>query len=166
MRELVLYLRRNPVDLVYTLFVMPVLSVFVLLLSNPFFSYQALRYDIGSLFYVLSESYWLLEETAGIWIRPIGIVYMFSVSLVFVLVVRQVQLGGGSSFEGVLGFIPSLFVGCAGCSAGILGFVTATGLSVLPFSSFVITYSLIVIGFGVSVYSLVQIGDPTLCSVD
>jgi hypothetical protein len=148
------------------LFVTPVLSVVVLLLSNPFFSFQALRYDIGSLFYVLSESYWLLEETAGILIRPVGVVYMFSVSLLFVLLARQVQVGEGSSFKGVLSFIPSFFVGCAGCSAGILGFVTATGLSILPVSSFVITYSLIAIGFIVSVYSLVQIGDPTVCSVE
>lgn len=166
MKNLSLYLRRNPVDLVYALFVMPVLSMVVLLFSNPFFSFQALRYDIGSLFYVLSESYWLLEETAGIWIRPVGVLYMFTVSLLFVLLVRQVQFGGESSFGGVLGFIPSFFVGCAGCSAGILGFVTATGLSVLPFSSFVITYSLISIGFGVSLYSLEKIGDPTVCSVD
>jgi len=59
---------------------------------------------------VLSESYWLLEETAGIWIRPVGVLYMFTVSLLFVLLVRQVQVGGESSFGGVLGLYRSFLL--------------------------------------------------------
>lgn len=158
------YLKSNKRLLIYSVILTPVISISVLLLSNPFFSYQSLLFDITSIFYVISENYWLLEHTAGYMILPIGILYSYLIAILFILTFKQITLNNNiNSAKNVFGIIPAFFVGCAGCSAGILGLFTTTGLATLPFSSFTITYVVIFLGFIISIYSLNRIGNPEVC---
>lgn len=164
-RENIRYLKSNKILLVYSVILTPLISISVLLLSNPFFSYQSILFDITSIFYVISENYWLLEHTAGAMILPIGILYSYLIAILFILTFKQITLNKNiNSAKNVFGIIPAFFVGCAGCSAGILGFFTTTGLAILPFSSFAITYVVIFLGFIISIYSLNRIGNPEVCN--
>ena len=165
-KESIDYLKYNKILLVYSIILTPIISIGILLLSNPFFSFQALQFDITSIFYVISENYWLLEHTAGVIIVPIGLIYTLIISILSILTYKQLKLNKNiDSTKNVLGVIPAFFVGCAGCSAGILGLFTTTGLAVLPFSSFTITYTVIIIGFAISLYSLNKIGNPEICEI-
>lgn len=165
-KESIDYLKSNKILLAYSIILTPIISIVILLLSNPFFSFQALMFDITSIFYVISENYWLLEHTAGLIIVPIGLIYTLTISILSILTYKQLKLNKSiHSTKNVIGVIPAFFVGCAGCSAGILGLFTTTGLAVLPFSSFTITYTVIIIGFVISLYSLNKIGNPEICEI-
>jgi hypothetical protein len=147
-----------------TVFLSALLLAFLVLGSFPGYSLQMLGSNpayFGEAFTALSFN---LYASAGFLGVITVLVYSIATSIAVVNIYSLVQINGGwTALKGAGGVTPGFLIGsCAGCGAGILGFLGFTGaLALLPFSG----NGVRILGIIFLVYFLGKIGNPSKCSL-
>ncbi|MFB6158627.1 MAG: hypothetical protein ABEJ95_03100 [Candidatus Nanohalobium sp.] len=147
-----------------TVFLSVLLLVFLVLGSFPGYSLQMLGTTpayFGEAFTALSFN---LYASAGFLGLVTVLVYSIATSIAVVNIYSLIQINGGwTALKGAGGVTPGFLIGsCAGCGAGILGFLGFTGaVALLPFSG----NGVRIVGILFLTYFLGKIGNPRKCRV-
>lgn len=147
-----------------TTFLSVLLLVFLVLGSFPGYSLQMLGSNPAYFSEAFTALSFNLYASAGFLGVITVITYSIATSIAVVNIYSLVQMNGGwTALKGAGGVTPGFLIGsCAGCGAGILGFLGFTGaLALLPFSG----NGVRILGILFLVYFLGRTGDPNKCSL-
>lgn len=144
---------------IYTAVFAAVSYTALLMVSMPGQSLQALNFGIQ---YLPATLKLITYANIGTGIFTLSIIYAALMGVIITNLVTSLQMQS-SSLRNIGSVLPGVAAaGCGGCGAGLLAVLGFAGaLSFLPFGG----AELYIAGIGLLMYSIGDIGDPTVCGV-
>lgn len=149
----------NGRKIIYTSVFAAISYVFLLMISMPGQSLQALNFGIQ---YLPATLKLITYANIGTGVFTLSVIYSIFMGVIMTNLAASIQMqnNGLRSLSSVLPGVAA--AGCGGCGAGLLAVLGFAGaLSFLPFGG----AELYLAGIGLLMYSISDIGDPTVCDV-